>query len=292
MNKTSKILIIVGIICILFGLIISILTSNNILDSLNSSYGNKYEEKVVEVTDINYIKVKTSNDKINITTSSNEKIKVRYYESDNRKYTIEQDNGLTINLKEKITLFNMNFDFGNYNIITIEVPEDIILEYDVETSNGTINIENLLVNNSNFKTSNGSIEARNISSDKRVEIKTSNGKIRLNYLQINDIEVKTSNGKLELTNLVASKLVAETNNGKIELERLESPYIEIKTSNGSIKGTIIGSEDEYHKDLKTSNGKIIINEVEYSNKLEKDSNQDNKLFLKSSNGKIDIDFVN
>ncbi|MCW4049937.1 MAG: DUF4097 domain-containing protein [Candidatus Bathyarchaeota archaeon] len=81
-----------------------------------------------------------------------------------------------------------------------------------------------------------------------INLDTSNGAITLTDINVRNIEVDTSNGRITLDNIISETIVADTSNGLIT-GRLEGTDVNLETSNGAIEITIIGSQSgEYTLD--------------------------------------------
>ncbi|MEG0663957.1 MAG: hypothetical protein RR483_02530, partial [Clostridia bacterium] len=111
---------------------------------------------------------------------------------------------------------------------------------------------------------------------------TYNGLIDMKNVSCNEIIAETSNGKISSENLFSKQSIyLNTSNGNIELNKIDSNNIKISTSNSSINGIIQGSREDYTVYSKTSNGNNNLNDGGNGSKI---------LDLKTSNGKININF--
>ncbi len=125
----------------------------------------------------------------------------------------------------------------------------------------------------------------NIISDGKITADTSNAKVTLSSCKANEMEIKTTNNQIFLDNVVADKsITSATSNGKIELLNLVSDDIYLKSSNAKIEGTIKGNQEEYNITTKTSDSNSSL-------PSNKDGTTNKSLFAKTSNARIDIEFV-
>ncbi len=116
-----------------------------------------------------------------------------------------------------------------------------------------------------------------------IDADTSNGAIRLENITGKRLKLHTSNGKLTLEQVEFAEIDCHTSNGKIAVDEVSGDDISLDTSNGAIKGTIKGSMEDYRITSHTSNG---------SNNLPESSRGgEKKLYVKTSNGRIDLDFA-
>lgn len=94
---------------------------------------------------------------------------------------------------------------------------------DAVTSNGTIDVEDVNFAVYNINTSNGRINLRNLNIELQdgitLDANTSNGKIMMNEVYVDDIELDTSNGDIEFynddTTFIPSRFEKDTSNGQI-----------------------------------------------------------------------------
>lgn len=194
---------------------------------------------------------------------------------------------------------------GNHNSepIIVEIPENFdghlfltdncssihlggfehLKSANVETNNSRIEARKLNCEDLTLKTSNSRIEACDIIG-RTLNISTTNGRLELENLSGLSLEAFTSNGRVSATNCrMVEKMRIKSTNGKIEVHKIEAKNIELHTSNNAVRGTICGEMQDYAISSQTSNSKN--NLPNYSTPA-----QDKTLSVKTSNGRIDIDF--
>ncbi len=100
------------------------------------------------------------------------------------------------------------------------------------------------------------------------------------HLLLDYVDLESSNGKVQIRNLSINKINIATLNGGISLDTLTvNGDVTVKTSNGDIKAKHITGQ--YDFDASTSNGRIVLDDLEMRN-----------YDLHSSNGKIIVDNLN
>lgn len=250
-----------------------------------SSYDEKeyISEKAIKV-----LEIEDKNIPVTITgVDESQPVTITYYENKNETYSIdEQKDKLVIKKnaqKNGWSIFSwLNFSFGKGAEVTVEIPSSLLSSLDVKTSNSRISVENMSIDEAKLESSNGGIYLEDIQAAQKIEGKTSNSMIELNDIDAEELEFKTSNGKIDLSELSFSDGRFETSNGKISFDELSvKNYLSIKSSNGQINGTIAGKQSDFSIDSKTSNGK---------NNLSNTTSGKKELVVKTSNGKIKIDF--
>ncbi len=143
-----------------------------------------------------------------------------------------------------------NVDFNSIDIITSNGEinlSNIILGTDltVITSNGVIKIQDITVSeigDLHVQSSNGSIVIDNVNFASYV-ISTSNGAVELSGLNEElqdglDLTVSTSNGSIDMTNVYVDEIILETSNGDIDFYNDDETFLpsifEEDTTNGDI----------------------------------------------------------
>ena len=126
----------------------------------------------------------------------------------------------------------------------------------IQSSNGSLRIEDVEGPASDLNTSNGAIRLRNIKG--RVDARTSNGAVDVQTVE-GGVTVRTSNGGVTLDNVRGS--------------------LSVTTSNGAIRGTLVDSSPNEAIKLTTSNGPVDV-------KLQMPRNND--VIASTSNGSITI----
>lgn len=306
--KSNKIYI-AAAVCLLLGLLV--FTGGFIMAGFNfkniSTSSLYMENSYVPGSVINDIKIDDSNTGIKVILSPDDKIHIKYFENEDDYYEITENNGILYmkkiyNRKWYKNFFNINFQKRD---VILQVPSDYSGNIKIQTSNAAIDIkdigcgnlvltssnarietENIKMTNGNFKTSNGSISIKNVNIDGDMDCQTSNARIETDNLKGKNIEMDTSNGRISLDKTAFSgKISAVTSNGAISFKDLNvgTDFV-CKTSNGSVKGNILGKITDFDITSRTSNGK---------NSLPESMKAGNKILdVKTSNGSIDIEFIN
>lgn len=231
----------------------------------------------------------TIEDNVNVifNKSNDNKIHIEYYDNDKEYYKINKGNNLNITkiVEYKWYDYFFNINFENLKLY-IQVPDSFKGNIKIKNSNNKIELKNIAPNNLDISSSNGSINLFSINVSNNIKAKTSNGSIKLDSINSKDIVATTSNGKIELLNINANNSIfADSSNGKINLSYVNvEKELNLHTSNGSISGSIYGKQQDFSITSSSSNGK--------SNLPQSYSSGDKILYARTSNGKIDIDFIN
>lgn len=246
-------------------------------NGLKIGTGDDFHYESENLDEISEINIDVSNLKVVIAPSDGDyyRVKCDAY-GVHEEPQIEIENGvLTVKQEEKFMVFNFDFSFDfRPNVMTIYVPDySDFKNITINSSNSAIRFEQAVnVDYVNIDTSNGAIYIEKMTCNKRLNVKTSNGAI--------DCE-GTFNGGATL----------KTSNGAIDIAGKYAEGVEAKTSNGRISASIEGRRKDYNLNLDTSNGTMRID----GNKVGDDYRESNKsnyeIYLKSSNGSIDVDFI-
>jgi len=143
--------------------------------------------------------------------------------------------------------------------VAVALPRGVLAELDLKTSNGRIELAEVMGSDLYLRTSNGKVILDNVTAEK-IEGMTSNGKIHLNAVHAGSLSMQTSNGRIE-GELKSHDAYLRTSNGKISLDLPceESGEYQMRTSNGSI--TLHVPDDAstgYDLDLRTTRNRIDV----------------------------------
>ncbi len=236
--------------------------TNRVTTSLSE---NIQEEKTFTSPDnsINNIHIEAENKKIIVRKGVAEKATITYFDDSAQTYTVTAENGVLKLINTDKTRYNFNFSNDSCTTITISVPESYKGVIYVNTSNGDINVSNVM----------------NLSD---LTCDTSNATIKLNKVQAENIIMDTSNSRINMLEVKANTLSADSSNGDITFKEITSPDMIFDTSNADIEGSILGREEDYSIHTDTSNGKCTPSSQRGGSK---------KLTADTSNGNIKIDFI-
>jgi len=313
MSKFSKIIILCGVVLIGFSIILSAFNFNRIFTPFTTGDKASYTQttKIIGNTELENLKITTRNERITIKPTTRTEIRITYYESDRNKYSFsETDDTFTMTKDSNIRNFRIGINFSIFiPYIVVEIPETLILSYDIKTSNARIQLNDLNLRESTFTSSNGRIEVENIVSTANLKFQTSNssinvenlnagkvyfgttnGSINLDNIKALVIDGKTSNSSITLDRITSQELLLKTSNGRINLKNINSHIINAQTSNSSIEANIIGFENDFKRDLRTSNGRIRINDIEYGTRVLDNQTKSKQLILHTSNGGVRVKF--
>ena len=150
---------------IVLSLIMMVSNIDNILDSIGDKI--KYERKELEIDPVNIEKIiaDTFDSNVILLPTDSDKIKITYYETKYLKFNYQTEgNVFTFEGKRtKSSPFSWFIFWGN-KTTTIEVPNNLVLKYNIKTSNGRMEAYHLKVADLEFRTSNSSIEISDMES--------------------------------------------------------------------------------------------------------------------------------
>lgn len=275
---------IAALVLLVIGTVGSVLTFKSAMKSIEVE-----EEKTINDQYSN-IQVKTNNSRVEIipTEESITTVELIGKVPKSHKLTFETNvkgDTLYVDLKDKQrTLFSMNF-FTSIQL-KVHVPSKKYGAVEIKSNNGRIVAEEIDAKELQADTDNGRIELRKIKGS-TVKARSSNGRIELTKIDVDSVDVETDNGSL-LLNDVYGNIIGSSDNGKIvmENEHIDQPMefdtdngrIDIQTKKEPVDVTFLG---------RTSNGKVMIFDKEYSKDFEVGGGK-NQIKLKSQNGRITV----
>ena len=291
MSKGLKTALIVAIILLIVGIgiiCVAFAVSGFDFDKLGNGPDRVEKNYECDVDDLTTFVINDQNNGFEIKKPDDEKIHIKYYESEKEYYSIDNSNG-TLRIEYQSDLkwyeyFWFNLDFSNRKIVIL-LPSSYQGSITATTSNGGIDASDIaLADYLKLSTSNGTITVKNVDTSEDVDINTSNEWINLYDFTADNIYCDTNNGTIKIDNVtVNDSFDVNTSNGGIDISKLKADKkIKLKTSNGSIKGDIFGDINDYQITSHTSNGQ---------NNLPDNFNGGNIILdVKTSNGNIDINF--
>jgi len=293
MNKLAKYSILLGLALIFLSVILSARNLDNLWRPFYTNLDYTRSE-FVSTSEINSILVDTTNMRVEIRPYGGDSVRIIYAQSNRNPIRVAEDNGRLSLIRERsgtvnFSLFSFNFNMRSPEII-IEVPTDLILEYNISTSNSRIYLRDLMVMESTFRTSNNSVTIRNMISEYNVEIRTSNGRINLNHVEVARLIAETSNSRIVAEDVEATTITFTTSNSPINADNILANEINLRTSNGRIEGTIIGNPNDFEQEMRTSNGRITINGNNHGTNVNNFNNADYRISARTSNSHINLNF--
>lgn len=228
-----------------------------------------YVNKTIEysVDEVNEINIYDENTFVEISISSDDKIRIDYSESKNEYYDIDIDANGILSVKKQVRIRSEFFFFKVKRVkVNLSIPKDFNKNIRIYTSNASITASDTIFANLFLKTSNAKINLLNVDVINSLDAMTSNSQINLSNVKSEVINCKTSNARISLNYVdVSKKLICKTSNSAVRGEvagKINDFSIKSKTSNGS--STLPSNMELGDKimDIKTSNSSININFVE------------------------------
>lgn len=154
-------------------------------------------------------------------------------------------------------------------------------EMEAYSSNGGIALEKVTADNVHTGTSNSSIAGKAITAGE-ITVTNSNGSISLTEINADGLTASTSNSSNHLENVsITGSVILSNSNGSLGIQQVKAPNIDLSTSNSQIFGVIIGNQQDYSIEAKTSNG---------DSNLANSTGGQNRLKVSNSNGDIHVTF--
>ena len=312
MNKIAKYLILLGLALIFISIIFSI---RNIESLWEPFYRNAWETNTKYITrdNLEEILVNTRNLRVEIRSYEGESVRITYPKNEREPIVIEENNG-TLSLSNQDRSLhrrgwiNINFNFQIPEVI-IEIPEDLILSYNIMTTNARIIVDEVMIQESSFRSSNGAVALTNVRAESNLDVGSSNGRIYLTNIEVARVNANTTNGRIIANNVSGDSVIFTTTNGHIEaimvqgetidftttnarisLDDLNGTWIELRNSNGRIEGTIIGSLDDFQQDIRTTNGRITIDGENMGSSIRHTGDREKNLNIRTTNSHINLNF--
>lgn len=298
--KTALILIVAGIVLV----VLAWCLAKGDVTNFNTKNAETVREEYKCTTDVTEIEITETSESIEIKEENVDKVTVSYCNEKNKKlYKVTEKNG-----KLKLEKIKNTVSFGIFiNLddtrVYVSVPKDYHGSIDVETTSGSVYVENLELSDFNIDGSSGSLNVSNVSSEngfkieltsgsinlsniktKKAEVKNSSGTIAIEDLEAEELDVNNSSGTIKLTDVSVTDSVDVLNtSGSIRLDRLSAgKSIKLENTSGGIRGTIVGKESDFAIDTDYTSG---------SCNLKDSKNGEKTLDASTTSGDIKIEFT-
>ena len=289
-RKKSHGVIVAGLLLLVIGFacVISVLAINNWDYRVLSSAPLLTESNYVADKTHQTIFIEEDNSNIQIESTDDEFVSVKYFQSEKQYYTISDTETLIIKKSTDMEWYNKMglFSYILEQPMVVSIPKLSNTDIDIVIVNGRVKIDNAALDNVKIKSNNGSVRIYNstfntlttdidngtsnyfnITSYGDIITTSNNGKIEMDNIKTaKKIDVKANNGKIDLENIAAEVLLVNSDNGVIEIDRaVVATIIDISNSNGSV-----GIDNSKAKDIKvkTGNGVINFDDIDASNSIE------------------------
>lgn len=284
--------IICGVILVVGAVIIAEAKGDNIMDQVRNlvSAETVKQEKAFATSDFSKVEVRTSNGAVEVrrAPAGDDHITVSYGEPRDERWRYNiTDTGSTLVIEKQDKGWMFFQLFSHVEPIVIQVPEGIVLDFDIKTSNGAVMVSGVSAGTTRLETSNGRIEVENVAEYCPNILFIGEGQMECETI----LDVKTSNGRITLNGVVVDEITGRTSNGGISFEGLQTDLLDLKTSNGGIDGSVDGARSDFSIKADTSNGSIRIGDGSYGKHLT-EGDSDRTITLKTSNGGIQLNFAN
>lgn len=298
MYKKSLYFILIGFVILLITFILFVFNFKTLKNTIERKNEMSIENTTLtsDIENIDTLVIKTSNEKLNFILSDEPQVKVNFQKNENLDYTLEKSgNIITLAKKLQFKIFNFDFSFLFTDLsTTITIPKDTFKTIKIKNSNSSISLKELELESLEITTSNGKITLENIQCSDDIYLQTSNATITTNQITTNSLRCYTSNGHITLEDANMQDAILKTSNSSISLNNIHTSTLNANTSNGRIKATIEGKKEDYSISVKTSNGKITLDDLVLDTKrfrLSNDNKNTKRLELNTSNSSINLSFI-
>lgn len=266
----------------------------------------RFSEMRFDAADITALDVRDTDNSIELTPSSDNMLHITYFDSEEKHYEIDADNGKLSMVYHSRWPWNMLlWNWSKERPVTIEAPNQTLTSLRAQTTNGKIRASNLeICGDIRLSTTNNQIAASKLTAKGKVEVASVNGTINLEGVKAaGDMTVTGTNGDTQIRGLEAQGAVfLKRTNGAIEAKDIAAQLLEthnvngntgvhavavkesiiLSSTNGKIIGGLSGVMSDYRITSHTVNGK---------NNLPSQTDSGHKqLKVTTTNGKIDISF--
>lgn len=276
----NKILKFLGL-AMLFGIVISLVgvfALGGDIKSVSTHFNDDDSYTFVEhsgtetITEINITAINKS---IEVTLSSDDNWRLEYFDSEKDSFNYNFTEGRLVldNITKRQIFTIFKWTSSHIRLVKLFLPASFSGNIYIETTNGNIKVENIsLINKVDLETTNGSLTLKDVCVE-------------------NDATLNTTNGSINVINSrIDKKLYTKTTNGNINLTSVMALDVNSDTTNGKIKVSIVGNLDDFRVTVRTTNGKIYLDDMVLASQTLNPS-KSNVVKLITTNGNIYIEFI-
>ena len=171
----------------------------------------------------------------------------------------------------------------------LTVPKDAgMLEFDVESSSGTVSVEDLQIEGK-IKISSGEMILRDIEGEE-LKLYASSGNIQLKNVNTKELKLDLTSGSVQAETCTTDELDAEMTSGNMKLEDMKFNKADFDMTSGDIDAEIYGNEEDYSYNLKSTSGDLRINGNSYDEKYKSGDDKDHMITVDMTSGNFDLTF--
>ncbi len=265
MNKSTKILLKLGIIFTVLGLGLFVFAFSMADWNFENLSTTKYQENQHEIIqEFEKISINIDTADVNFEISNDKTAKVVCFERESQPHTVSVANQtLCINYDEQPWYSNITLFSFKSPKITVYLPQKAYSELlvvastadvritkeftfnniSVTTSTGDITLSNITTVDTNLTVSTGEVKLNKINCKNDLKIAVSTGDTEIYDSQCGNLISSGSTGDLDLINVIASgKFTIERSTGDVEIEASDASEIAIMTDTGDVTATLLSSK--------------------------------------------------
>lgn len=153
-----------------------------------------------------------------------------------------------------LTLKDLNLDLTNGSVYLIGLK---VNETDGGSTNGSLRIEGSSGVEFNLETTNGNIYVKDLMADEKLSLESTNGSLSIENLRGLKIMLETTNGGIQIGSLQGKEILLESVNGGITIEKVSDfEKLSAKTTNGGIRAKVDENWLTGRAELSTNIGSI------------------------------------
>ena len=250
--------------------------------------GSEIVEDTINLSEFDDIKIDVSS--LNTYIEPGDSYKLEYHVREEYVPQVDQD-GHELEIKQPshfgINIVGLFEDEDEY--YRLIVPKDSgIFKVDVESSSGTVSVEDLQIKGK-IKISSGNIKIKDIEGDE-LKLYASSGNISLENVNIEDLKLDISSGGIKAENCITDKLDAEMTSGNMNLEGIKFNKADFDMTSGNLKAVVSGKEEDYSYNLEATSGNLKVGDKRYGDKYKSGNDKDHMITVDMTSGNCNITF--
>ena len=180
-------------------------------------------------------------------------------------------------------------DMGSVEVVGVSAPEAKI-----KADMGHVAVRDSEIKRFIVKSSTGAVNVNSLEAE-FTDISTETGYISLEDVKSNDLRLKSETGYVKSKNVGAERITAKTDTGLVKLRKVDADYIDAGSDTGSVNLQLVGSRDDYSRDLTNDLGVIVVDGFNNGRGIFNNSFREKRgsrqVMANVDTGKINVEFL-
>ena len=190
----------------------------------------------------------------------------------------------------KTNQLNLTNQYGETIIFGSEIGQ-----LDLKESSGKVVIDNTIINTAKIENTYGEVVLEGINSQdapcEQLEVTLSSGSISMNQVFSQKATIENTYGEVEVDDSGFYEVDANMSSGNLTIDYSYIDALSVKNTYGSVELALLGNEEDYQFDIRSSYGEVEIGTNTYEHSVFIDRGGMKKIIVSTSSGNVEIKFI-